>query len=166
MLSFSAVLEVSTNKLWGAHLVVPPLIAATFLDTGSQRVICTLNDTHTFQCALLPYTNGVRVISINKSIQKKLKLTLGDTVVINLAPDESEYGLPMPEEFDGILNSDADAKQYFEALTAGKKRTLLYIVDKPKSSDMKIHLGLIIAEHLKAQKGLLNYKILNQALKN
>jgi Domain of unknown function (DUF1905)/Bacteriocin-protection, YdeI or OmpD-Associated len=165
-ITFSAIVAESTNKLWTCHIEIPSAIAAIFLAEGSQRVVCTINKTHTYQCALLSFGEGRRVVTVNKATAKKLNLQYGNTAEVTLQKDESQYGLPMPEEFEEILKSDAMGNRFFEALTDGKKRTLLYMAAKPKSSDTRINIGLIIMEHLKAENGKIDFKKLNLAFKN
>ena len=165
-ISFTAVFEESDNKLWGNHFPVPTIIADSFkVEKGTRRVVCKLNDAVEYQCAILPFREGRWVIMVNKKIQKQLGLREGSTVEATLWKDESVYGLPMPEEFDEVLLQDETAKSYFEALTDGKKRTLLYIFAQPKSSDLRIQRALAIAEHLVLFKGKIDYKKMGEAMK-
>ena len=167
-LQFTAILEESNNKLWGGHFQVPSVIAQSFevAEGGNtRRVVCILNDTMEYQCAILPYGEGRFVITVNKKTQKQLNLHFGSTVSVALKPDESEYGLPMPEEFQEVLNQDPEGNAYFQALTDGKKRTFLYIIAQPKSSDLRIKRALTIVEHLKFFKGKIDYKKLGESMK-
>ena len=73
-LQFTAILEESNNKLWGGHFQVPIVIARSFeiaQGGNTRRVVCTLNDTIEYQCAILPYGEGRFVITVNKKIQKQ-----------------------------------------------------------------------------------------------
>ena len=85
---------------------------------------------------------------------KKLGLKVGSTVQVNMRRDESEFGLPMPEEFREVLDQDAVAKEYFDALTAGKKRSLIHIISGVKNVDKRIERALMIVERLKDSKGI------------
>ena len=162
---FSSVLEASDNKLWGAHLTVPKSIATRLIGGTQRRVVCTLNGVETFQCALIPHGNGSFVITVNKKLRDKLDLKFGMTVNVHLQKDESKYGLPMPEEFAELLRQDKQGSRFFHALTPGKQRTLLYIIGQKKNSEARIDCGIIILEHLKANKGAVQYRKLNGALK-
>jgi hypothetical protein len=156
----------SSNNLWGAHLVVPPHIVQAVMDIApDKRIVCRVNDALEWQCALLSNGNGAFVISINKKNRDKLKLKPGMPIQVALRKDDSEYGLPMPEEFEAILESDPEAKAHFDALTPGKKRSLLYIANNAKSSDRRIERGLVIAEHLVQQKGKIDGPILYEAIR-
>ncbi len=164
-LHFTSALEASDNKLWGAHVAVPEHVAAKLIVGTSRRVVCILNEAEIFQCALIPHGNGSFVITVNKKLRDKLDLKIGMTVDVRLQKDESKYGLPMPEEFAELLRQDKIGSRLFYALTAGRQRTLLYIVGKKKNPDARIECGIIILEHLKANKGTILYKKLNDALK-
>jgi bifunctional DNA-binding transcriptional regulator/antitoxin component of YhaV-PrlF toxin-antitoxin module len=143
-------------------------LAVPFGFKGSiRRVVCTLNGVETFQCSLLPAGNGVEYcISLNKKIRDKLGLAVGDMVGVELARDESKYGLPMPEELQEVLDQDNEGNKLFHALTNGRQRTILYYVAKYKDVDRRIGSALIIVEHLKNNDGKIDYKKLSQELRS
>ena len=163
---FTATLEESTNKLWGCHFGVPPLVAeALIAQREDRRVICNLNEKKQYQCAMLPRGNGTFLITVNKKIQKDLGLLIGAHVQVSLRRDDSEYGLPMPEELAEVLAQDEEANRLFHALTPGKLRTLLYIVSQVKNPDARISRSFLIVEHLKANAGKINYRQLGETMK-
>lgn len=164
-LHFTSTLEESTNKLWGCHFGVPDVVARVFTDGGSRRVVCTLNEKKEYQCALLPRGDGTFLITVNKQTQKQLGLKPGSKVSVSLRKDDSEYGLPMPEELAELLAQDEEGNRLFHALTPGKLRTLLYIVGQPKNSDARIARAIAIVEHLKKNGGKINYRQLNEEMK-
>ena len=142
------------DETWGHCLSVPPIYADMFkTDNGSRRVVCVLNGSMTLHAAIMPYGNGW-VISMNKTNLKKLGLKVGSPVQVNMRQDDSEFGLPMPEEFREVLDQDTLAKGYFDALTAGKKRSLIHIVTGVKNVDKRIERALMLADKLKESKGL------------
>jgi hypothetical protein len=162
---FTSTLEESTNKLWGSHFAVPDVIAKTLIRGDDRRVVCTLNEKVEYQCALLPRGNGSFLITVNKKTRDKLGLKPGSQVNVSLRKDESEYGLPMPEELEELLKQDEDGNRLFHALTPGKLRTLLYIAGQPKNSDVRLHRALVIVEHLKKNGGKINYRQLNEEMR-
>jgi hypothetical protein len=164
---FTSALEISTNKLWGAHIRVPDAIAQVFAtETDDRRVVCTVAGKSTFQCALLHDGKGSFLIMLNKALRDKHKLQEGSLVEASIRKDESEYGLPMPSELDELLTQDPAGKDLFMALSAGKIRTLLHIVGSVKSSDLRIRRSIAILEHLKDNAGKLDYKQLHLRLKD
>ena len=134
-------------------LDIPAKIGKRFeTDPKTRRVVCTLNGTHTFQCALMP-NKGEFVISINKAIREKLGIDDGDKINVELVADTSKYGLPMPEELAEVLRQDKEGSQLFHALTPGKQRSLIYLTTGAKGIDRRIHAALTILEHLKDNNG-------------
>ena len=121
-------------------------------DPKTRRVVCTLNDSHTFQCALLPAKDEF-CIGISKTIREKLGMDDGDLVSVELVADTSKYGAAMPEVFAEVLNQDSEGDRLFHALTAGKQRSLIYMIASVKNIDKRIHLALIVVEHLKRNGG-------------
>lgn len=163
---FVAPLERSNNKLWGSHVRVPARVAKEFASARSRRILCQLNESEMFQCALLPFSSGQFVISVNKSLCSKLGLEEGNDVIVRVQKDESTYGLPVPEELTELFAQDKEGDRLFHALTRGKQRTLLYIIGSVKDSDKRIHRALTIVNHLKENLGTINYGQLSQALRD
>lgn len=165
--TFTSYLEESNNRLWGQHFMVPsPIVAALSEGSEDKRVVCNINGVVEYQCALIPRGEGVFIIHINKARVKKLQLKIGDQVQVSIKKDHSEYGLPVPEEFVEVLEQEPEAKTFWEKLTPGKQRTLLYIVAQPKRSELRIRRALAIAGHLVANNGKINYRVLNDDLRN
>lgn len=163
-MQFSAKLDQFYNDLWGFHFVVPKEIALSFIQEDDRRVIATFNDEIKNHCALMP-KKGEYFILINKQTREKLKITVGDSVLISLEKDTSEYGMPMPEEMLMVLSQDEDSFRIFEGLTPGKKRTLIFLVSSVKNIDSRIRKSLAIAEHLKLCNGKIDFKQLNELIK-
>jgi hypothetical protein len=165
LVSFSAILEKSGSNIWGCHLVVPEeavrtIERATKRKGGSSRVVCTLNDSLRYQCAVQHYGRGQRVLTVNKDRQRALQIEIGDEVHVQLARDASAYGLPMPEEFTEALAQDAEGSKRFHALTPGIRRTLIYIVGNVKDPEQRIRRATVVLRHLNTSKGSVDYRAL------
>ncbi len=142
------------DEVWGHSIVVPPIYAEIFKAADkSRRVVCILNENLTLHCAIMPYQDAW-YISMNKGNLKKLGLKVGSPVEVSICKDHSEYGLPMPEELGEVLEQDPLAKGYFDQLTAGKKRSLIHLVNGVKSTDKRIERALMIADKLHETKGV------------
>lgn len=162
---FTAVLERSDNKLWGAHLRVPETVAALASGPKDRRVRCRLNGEAEYQCAMVPFGGGRYVLTVNKSLRERLGLAIGSSVRVSIRRDESEYGLPVPEELAELFRQDTTGRKLFHALTKGKQRTLLYIIGKPKDPDVRARHAVTILRHLQSNSGAINYRQLAAALK-
>lgn len=165
MAAFTSKIVSLNSKVWGVGLEVPKEIAQPFLGKEYKRVLCTLNNAHQYQCALMPMGEGRYCVNVNADIQKKLKLKIGDEVSVEIKADESKYGLPMPEELGELLKMDKEGDRLFHSLTPGKQRNLLHIVGLPKSPEIRIKKAIVVVEYLKEVNGKLDFKELNLAFK-
>ena len=154
------------DNLWYFHLPIAADVVEQFnFGKAAKRVLCSINGAPAFHCAFMPSEQGDYFINLNKEVRKELALEEGTLVHVKLTKDESKYGMPVAEEFEACLFQDLDAHTYFDALTPGKQRNLLHIVNKVKSSEIRIKKALVIMEHLKETAGKLDFKLLNQRFK-
>ena len=163
--NFTGIVDNFNSDLWGHHVLVPMDVSAYIISKKVKRLICTINKNETFQCALMPKGDGRYFINLNKERRNRLKLREGEQVSVVLKEDDSKYGLPMPPEMDELMHLDPEGHQYFHSLTAGKQRSLLYIIGKPKKSETRLHKAWVVLEYLKSTRGRLDFKELNQAFK-
>ena len=151
--TFKTTLIQSGNNSGWHFLDIPGRVGKKFeKKDGSRRVVCTINGSETFQCALLP-ADGDFVIVVNKTKRDRLRIVGGDKVRVELKADDSKYGLPMPPELREVLRQDREADKLFHALTPGKQRSVLYLIGKIKDIDRRIHAALVFVEHIKKNEG-------------
>ena len=162
---FKSILENnSEDHVWGAFIVVPIEVVEFFNELGVKRFICALNDLVEYNCAFISSKKG-KLINVNKEVRKKLHLHSGSIVSVRLKADTSKYGMPVPKQFQELLDTDDEFNNYFNSLTPGKQRNLLYMVIKPKSDVVKAKKALVIANHLVKLNGKLDFKLLNEDFK-
>lgn len=131
--------EYRQSSKGGMHFVIVPAeVRKQFAAKGNARVIATIGALEPFQCGLLPLTTGEGYMIVNKARQKVLLLQPGDKVPVSLRVDDSEYGAPMPEELEAVLEQDEEARAKWDALTAGKKRGVMYAVERMKGVERRI----------------------------
>jgi Domain of unknown function (DUF1905) len=121
-----------------------------FISKEKTRCICTLNNMISFHCALMKKKEGGYYIHIGSKTVKSLKIKLGNLVTASFSEDNTENKFELCEELNEVLNTDLKAKNIYDKLTEGNKRSLIYIVSLVKSSNKKIERALMIAEKLKA----------------
>jgi uncharacterized protein YdeI (YjbR/CyaY-like superfamily) len=73
--------------------------------------------------------------------------------------------MPVCEEFEAVIFGDENVFHYFKALTPGKQRNLIHLVNKIKNPDIKINRSMAIAKHLLETNGVLEFKQLNETIK-
>lgn len=136
-------------------------------DAKDRRFICRLETGHEWHCALMPKGDGDFYINVSKEIRRKNGLEdNGEDIVIQLKKDDSEYGMPVPEELVELWAMDQEGWNFFEQLTPGKKRSLLYQVGKPKSSETRIKKAVLINDYLKSTGGKLDFVELNAYIRD
>jgi bifunctional DNA-binding transcriptional regulator/antitoxin component of YhaV-PrlF toxin-antitoxin module len=121
-----------------------------------RRVVCTLNGTETFHCSLFP-SRGDYFITLNKELRRRLGLDPGDAVVVELAKDDSKFGMPMPPEFAEVLRQDPDGKRLFNALLPGSQKLMLKMIIAVRDVDKRIARALAGIELLKRTGGRFDY---------
>ena len=160
----SSFVEVTDSDPPWHILRVPKAKVEKFKFKGNlRRVVCALNGTEPFQCSLFP-SRGDYFITLSKKLRDKLKVNVGDKVTIELAKDESKYGMLMPEEFAEVLRQDPKGRTLFEALSPGNQRLMLKLIVFVKDVDKRIARSLVGIELLKQHDGKFEYHIQHDAM--
>lgn len=151
---------------YGPHIIIPEDVFEKMLVvTKNKRIKCTLNNEITVSRAMSP-KGDIHYILLNKDVLKKCRLEIGDEVAVELQPDISKYGIDITEEMEEVLYSDPEGNALFDKLTPGVQRSLIYIINKIKSSQLRIERSFVILEHLKKMKGKIDNEILKQDFKD
>ena len=164
MIEFETTLLDFRSNLWRYHFDVPDNVATQFIEGDNRRVICHLSDKILVRSALMS-SRDYWFILLNNDLRNKLNINEGDKLHIKIEKDTSEYGHDMPEELQTLLDIDNQFDSFFKALTPGKQRSLIYIVNKVKNTQSRLNKALAIADHLIEQHGVLDFKMLNEKIK-
>jgi hypothetical protein len=162
--NFIGHIEESESNLWGSHIKVPKEIVLFYKEMEVKRLICRFNESTKIHCAIMPSSEGPYIL-INKPLKKQLCKIYSNKIPIELSPDNSKYGMEMPVEFEQCLIDDGKAINYFELLTPGKQRNLIHLVNTIKNPEIRIRRALAIVEHLNRETGQLDFKKLNELIK-
>lgn len=162
---FKSTLQKFDGPVWGHHVPVPTDIARQFIQGEDRRVICTLMGSEKLHGGLMPMGEDEWFFNVNQSTCKKLGLVLGQEVDIDIEKDTSDYGMPMPDELRELMNQDAPGSELFHKLTPGKQRNLIYLASQTKNPEIRLRRSLVIITHLKNQKGVIDFKLLNAEIK-
>lgn len=130
------------------YLEVPKEVVEQ-LGTLKIRLICTVNDSLSFQCGLMALSEGRAYISINTKRMKQLGVNLYDQVSLALKKDESKYGMDVPEELSELLLQDYEGKRRFDQLTSSMQRYIIYHVSGVKSPHLRLERAIMLIENLK-----------------
>ncbi|MFZ6001471.1 MAG: YdeI/OmpD-associated family protein [Bacteroidota bacterium] len=150
--TFKAVIEKQPVKS-GMHFIDVPLkVVRQFTDKKSVRVFCKINDVE-FPCAIRSNGDGGFMITVGTPTLKKAKLTKGQAITASVRKDETKYGHKEPKELKEILAIDDEGREYWEQLTNGAQRSLIYYINSAKSVDKRIERSLLFINRLKDTKG-------------
>ncbi len=122
--------------VWGKAtytvLPLPPDAAAALLAQGAKRVEGEIND-HPVNLALsrAPVIEGL-FLWAGQSLLDRIGLRPGEVVEVRLRPAPDDR-VDVPDDIAAALRA-ADATAAWEALTAGKRRGLLYHIDTAKTA--------------------------------
>lgn len=152
------------NRVYNYYIHISREEAETFIEGKNRRIKCILADQLTIDASLMPYHAGFFIL-INQKIVGQLRLKIGDSFIIDIKKDNSEYGMEMPEELATLLDQDTEGNLLFHNLTPGKQRSLIYTVSKVKNTDSRLSKSLAIMDHLKELNGALDFTLLNTKIK-
>lgn len=154
----------SDYNYYGIHL--PSAASQNFANAKNKRINCFINQFPSFPAALLPDGNGNYFITLSKQRLKDYKIKPGDEVAVKIMEDTSKYGMPLPEEMEILLEQDEEGSHFFHKLTPGRQRSLLYMVGKIKSPQLRIDKSIAILEYLKSTGGKFEYQSFNDFIRN
>lgn len=127
----------------------------------NQRLLITLDGKVQWQAGVLALGEGSGMVTVQQNRLKKLGKTLGDSVTVQLEKDESEFGVPVPEEIIEYWNQVPESKMRFDALTPGMKRYILNHIDVAKSTAKRIErTHLLMSNLLLAPQGKETFRFL------
>lgn len=120
------------------------------------RLICRLDGKISFQCGLNHYGDGNFFIIISSKNMKAINKNHGDTIYFEISEDPNPLGAEIPETVQILLEQDAVLKEKFDLLTDGKKRSILFQVNKIRDIDKQVikAIGLINNPNLGRPKKL------------
>ena len=155
-----------SEVFWTSIIIIPEEIYVEMIKISpDKRIICTINNSHTFHCAMIP-KKPFHYIMLNKDRIKVLKINTDDEISVEIVPDMSEFGMEICEELQEVLASDFDGNLLFQKLTPGKKRSIFYMLSKTKNSQLKIEKSFVFVEHLKRNKGKFDFQTYQEDCKN
>jgi hypothetical protein len=146
---FESVLDRFSGRGGMHYLDVPEEIARQFSGKGPVRVICTLNGTVEYPCALMRTGLGQYFVYVGKPVMKRAGIAAGATVEASLRKDDSPYGMELPEELKELLELDEEGNRRFHELTPGKQRGIIYYIASARTVNTRIERAIKQLDKLK-----------------
>lgn len=131
------------------YLKIDSEIINQFSRKRATRMICTIDNIVSYRCGLNHLGDGNFYIIVAGKYLEKLDKELNDKVAYKIEEDPDQLGVEIPEVLSVLLEQDSEAKEIFDKITDGKKRSLIYSILKIKNIDRQIK---IITEFLAKEK--------------
>ena len=146
----SPVFELTVN-VNSSTLILPEAIVAPFLERGHKRVFvkASFEDQEIEFHAAIQKRKGLPMMMFSKKHQKQLGVFPNDYFQLQCFEDTSKYGVEVPEEYEVVMQGDAEALAIFEGFTPGKQRGIIYMVKRYPHSQTRIDKSFTICENLK-----------------
>lgn len=129
---------------------IPPEIADHFLGKkNKQRMVIEFDNGMKFHRAIMRNKDGFSYMVLGMSTLKEAKKVPGVEEEVRLSLDNSEFGMPMPEELEEVMRQDPEGKQKFMELKPGLRRSFLYYINGGKTVDTRINRSLKLIDNLK-----------------
>lgn len=158
--------EVHSVLKWNHVLRIDDTRLELWIQKHGKRALVELPNQQRIHSAITSDGDQGYCIKLNSGLRKALGINAeGEEIYITIEPDESEYGMSVSSVFQSVLDEDAVFAKYFNALTPGKRRSLIYWVDQPKANDIKERRAFILSTHLIEEEGALDFKKLNALVK-
>ena len=115
-----------------------------FPQKRATRLICTLDNSVTHRCGLNHLGDGNFFIILSIKRLNALNKGVGSEVACKLQEDPSELGVDVPDVLEALLIQDDALRMRYEQLTDGKKRGLIYSINKLKDIDKQVRIAVAI----------------------
>jgi hypothetical protein len=152
------------NNVWKHAIAIDDGDAEKLLAENVQRFDVEANGVEHGNGALMKDSGGYFFLT-NKTKIKKCNLVLDVPVSLKIIPVRTELGIDVPSELTNLMEQNREFDELFNKLTLGKQRTLIFLVEKVKNELSRKRKAMAIEHHLIEQKGVLDFKILNETIK-
>lgn len=119
------------------YLFIPKEVVATLSKQHKTRLQCTIND-YRFPCGLNHLGDGNFFLIVGKEKCQKSGVEIGQEIEFTIEEDPNPLGVEEPEVLTALLNQDPNAKKAYHGLTDGKKRALIFQLQKVKNLDLQV----------------------------
>jgi len=148
------------------NIVLPMDVAEAFKAQDQQRVLIRINGHLEKFGAINSRGDGSYFLYVNKSERKLLSRDHPGQLTVEIGPDLSHYGMPMPTELKEAFHLYPNAEKLFKGLTPGRQRSIIYTVAKPRREETRIRKAIIIMDYLIDYQGVVDLREMSQYIKD
>jgi hypothetical protein len=126
------------------YLRISAELVDQFPQKRATRLICTLDNNVNYRCGLNHLGDGDFFIILSAKRLKLLDKVAGSSILCVLREDPGELGVDVPEVLEALLAQDDELRTRYEQLPDGKKRGLIYSIEKVKGIDRQVKIAVAI----------------------
>ena len=152
---FTQIIQQLEKRQGGYHFLKINANVVSQFDKGRHtRLRCNLDEQHEFSCGLNHLGDGNYFIILSGKNLKKVNKELGDEIHFRIYEDPNPLGVEIPEVLQVLMDQDVSARETFNKITDGKKRSLIYTIQPVKDVDKQVRIILDFLEkcQLKLEK--------------
>ena len=130
------------------RLPLPPSVADDLKQRGARRVLGTMNG-EPFDLALhASKQEGFVFLGVSKGRMRSMNVTVGDLVEVELSMDTNPDHVEPGAELEAAMEANAEARDAWDALTAGRKRNVAWTVSSAKREQTRLSRAAETARQL------------------
>jgi uncharacterized protein YdeI (YjbR/CyaY-like superfamily) len=140
--------RIEKDNLWHSRIEIPLDYLKECLLENEKRVVISLYGIEFQRAIHRKKETDLRYIYLSTEMLKRLNAKEGDLILLEIKKDTSELQAPMPEEWEAVLWDWPEVEGYFNKLSIGKRRSIVFAIDRLKTSDARIRKALHFARKL------------------
>lgn len=118
-----------------SYIEIPFDVEAVY---GSKRVkVKATFDDHPYRGSIVKMGLPCYMIGITKEIRKAIGKTFGDIIEVSIEKDEEERSVEIPEDFQGKVNGNEEAKAFWNTLSFSMKRKYITWITSAKKEETR-----------------------------
>ncbi|MCB9554101.1 MAG: YdeI/OmpD-associated family protein [Myxococcales bacterium] len=129
------------------YLPLPPAVAAALVEGGVSRVVGTVGAVG-FSRVVYDRPDGSRCLRFGEGWLRDAGLGVGDAVAVTLGPDPDPEHVEVPAELAAALDAQPGVALAWAALTPGKRRTLVYGVERARRPETRARRAAAVVEEV------------------
>ena len=132
-MKFAATIELSGKTATG--IAVPPEVVEALGSGKRPPVRVTIRD-YTYRSTVAPM-GGRFMIPISAEVRQNAGVAAGDIIDVDLELDSEPRELSIPPDFAQALDSEPDARRFFDQLSNSNKKWHVQSIDSAKSAETR-----------------------------
>lgn len=133
-MKFRAIIQLNGKTATG--IAVPVEVVAHLGSSKRPPVRVTING-HTYRSTVAPM-DGVFMLPISAENRVLATVSAGDEVEVEIEPDTQPREVSVPPDFLEALESDVDARRFFDGLSFSNKQRIVLSIEGAKTAGTRL----------------------------